>query len=308
MEETALGLWGVPLAVLAGAIRVGTPFLLVSLGECLTERAGRINLGLEGTLIMGAMSGYGVSYLTGSPWLGVLVAGLTGMLLGALHATVCSLPRVNDIAVGIAIMLFGVGLAFFLGKPFIQPRAPQLPAFDLGWWSDIPQLREALRLNVLFIAGVLLAPIIQWTLKHTSWGMILRSVGESSGAARALGYPVNLVRLIATSIGGFLGGVGGSFLSLYYPGVWVEGLSTGQGITAVVLVIFARWNPIYCFYASLLFGGASSLGPALQSIGISEGYNLFNAAPYVLTLAILIYSCSPKRTLAGAPNELTVGR
>lgn len=308
MEETALGLWGVPLAVLAGAIRVGTPFLLVSLGECLTERAGRINLGLEGTLIMGAMSGYGVSYLTGSPWLGVLVAGLTGMLLGALHATVCSLPRVNDIAVGIAIMLFGVGLAFFLGKPFIQPRAPQLPAFDLGWWSDIPQLREALRINVLFIAGVLLAPIIQWTLKHTSWGMILRSVGESSGAARALGYPVNLVRLIATSIGGFLGGVGGSFLSLYYPGVWVEGLSTGQGITAVVLVIFARWNPIYCFYASLLFGGASSLGPALQSIGISEGYNLFNAAPYVLTLAILIYSCSPKRTLAGAPNELTVGR
>ena len=308
MEETALGLWGVPLAVLAGAIRVGTPFLLVSLGECLTERAGRINLGLEGTLIMGAMSGYGVSYLTGSPWLGVLVAGLTGMLLGALHATVCSLPRVNDIAVGIAIMLFGVGLAFFLGKPFIQPRAPQLPAFDLGWWSDIPQLREALRINVLFIAGVLLAPIIQWTLKHTSWGMILRSVGESSGAARALGYPVNLVRLIATSIGGFLGGVGGSFLSLYYPGVWVEGLSTGQGITAVVLVIFARWNPIYCFYASLLFGGASSLGPALQSIGISEGYNLFNAAPYVLTLAILVYSCSPKRTLAGAPNELTVGR
>ena len=162
-----------------------------------------------------------------------------------------------------------------------------MPAFDLGWWSDIPQLREALRINVLFIAGVLLAPIIQWALKHTSWGMILRSVGESSGAARALGYPVNLVRLIATSIGGFLGGVGGSFLSLYYPGVWVEGLSTGQGITAVVLVIFARWNPIYCFYASLLFGGASSLGPALQSIGISEGYNLFNAAPYVLTLAIL---------------------
>ena len=308
MEGTALGLWGVPLAVLAGAIRVSTPFLLVSLGECLTERGGRINLGLEGTLIMGAMSGYGVSYLTGSPWLGVLVAGLTGMLLGALHATVCSLPRVNDIAVGIAIMLFGVGLAFFLGKPFIQPRAPQLPAFDLGWWSDIPQLREALRINVLFIAGVLLAPIIQWALKHTGWGMILRSVGESSSAARALGYPVNLVRLIATSIGGFLGGVGGSFLSLYYPGVWVEGLSTGQGITAVVLVIFARWNPIYCFYASLLFGGASSLGPALQSIGISEGYNLFNAAPYVLTLTILIYSCSPKRTLAGAPNELTVGR
>ena len=110
-EVTALGWWGVPIAVLAGAMRVSTPFLFVSLGECLTEKSGRINLGLEGTLVMGAMSGYGIAYLTGSPWCGVLVAGLAGMMLGAIHAMVCGLPRVNDIAVGIALMLFGVGLA-----------------------------------------------------------------------------------------------------------------------------------------------------------------------------------------------------
>src|SRR6266550_2889359 len=116
-----LGWLGVPLAVLSGAIRAGTPFIFVSLGECLTEKSGRINLGLEGTLVMGAMSAYGISYLTGSPWLGVLAAGITGALLGALHAGICSLPRVNDVAVGIALMLFGTGLAFYLGKPLIEP-------------------------------------------------------------------------------------------------------------------------------------------------------------------------------------------
>ena len=130
MDDAGLGLWGVPLAMLAGAIRVSTPFIFVQLGECLTERSGRINLGLEGTLMMGAMSAYGVALVTGSPWLGVLVAAAVGLLLGALHAGICQLPRVNDIATGIGLMLFGTGLAFFLGKPFIQPKAPNLGAID----------------------------------------------------------------------------------------------------------------------------------------------------------------------------------
>src|ERR1051325_8698946 len=124
MADT-LGLWGIPLAMLGGAIRVSTPFLFVSLGECVTERSGRVNLGLEGTLVMGAMSGYGFSYLTGSPWAGVLGAGVVGALLGAVHGFICGKPRVNDIALGIALMLLGVGLAFFLGKPLIQPTAPR---------------------------------------------------------------------------------------------------------------------------------------------------------------------------------------
>src|SRR5207245_11380049 len=117
----AVGWWGVPLAVLGGAIRVSTPFLFVSLGECLSEKSGRINLGLEGTLVMGAMSGYGISYLTGSPWLGVLVAGLCGVSLGTIHAWVSSRPRVNDIPVGNALMLFGLGLALHLGQPVLPP-------------------------------------------------------------------------------------------------------------------------------------------------------------------------------------------
>ena len=126
--------------------------------------------------------------------------------------------------------------------------------------------------------------------------------------ARALGYRVRLVRTLATALGGFLAGVGGSFLSLYYPGSWSEGLSSGQGLMAVALVIFARWDPLSCFYASLLFGGAGALGPALQSVGITSGYYLFSAAPYVVTLGIMIATCSPRRSLAGAPGELSINR
>jgi ABC-type uncharacterized transport system permease subunit len=303
---TAIGWWGVPLAVLAGAVRVSTPFLFVSLGECITERSGRINLGLEGTLVMGAMCGYGVSYLSGSPWLGVLAAGAVGSAFGALHAAICSLRGVNDIALGIALMLFGIGLAFYLGKPLIEPQALILPSIDLGWWSAIPQLRAALRINALFLIGVALAPFLVWALRTTRWGLILRTAGESADAALALGYSVNWIRLRATMIGGFFAGVGGSFLSLYYPGSWNERLSSGQGITAVALVIFARWNPMLCFWAAILFGGAGALGPALQSVGVTEGYYLFNAAPYILTLLIMIITCSPRRTLTGAPAELSI--
>lgn len=308
MADAAIGFWGVPLGVVGGAVRVSTPFLFVSLGECITERSGRINLGLEGTLVMGAMGAYATAYLSGSPWLGVLAAGVVGAGLGALHASICGLPRVNDIAVGIALMLFGTGLAFYLGKPLIEPSAPILPSLEFGWWSDVPQLRAALKINVLFLIGIALAPLLLWALNTTRWGLILRTAGESADAAAAMGYSVNAIRLRATMAGGFLSGIGGSFLSLVYPGNWNEGLSSGQGITAVALVIFARWNPMYCFLASLLFGGAAALGPALQAVGISQGYYLFNAAPYILTLLIMIITCSPKRTLTGAPAELSIIR
>ena len=308
MAAETLGVWGIPLAILGGAIRVSTPFLFVSLGECVTERSGRVNLGLEGTLVMGAMSGYGVSYLSGSPWLGVLAAGAIGALLGAFHGFLCGLRRVNDIALGIAVMLLGVGLAFFLGKPLIQPTAPRLGSIPLGFFSDNPQLRSALDVNVLFVVGLALAPALHYALQNTRWGLVVRTVGESAEAARALGYDVNRVRLFATMAGGFLAGVGGSFLSLYYPGSWNEGLSSGQGLMAVALVIFARWSPRRCLYASLLFGGAGAIGPALQSVGITTGYYLWNAAPYVLTLAILIASSSATRASAEMPAELAAAR
>jgi simple sugar transport system permease protein len=300
----ALGWWGVPLAIAAGTMRGGTPFLFVSLGECLTEKSGKINLGLEGTLLTGAMTAYATSYLTGSPWLGLIVAGLAGMVLGFIHAWLCQQPRVNDVAVGIAMIIFGSGIAFFFGKPFIQPSAPKLPTIDLGGWSSMPALESALQISPLFLLGVAIAPLMLWFFKSTRWGLFIRAVGDSPDAALAMGVSIKQVRMLCIIAGSFLAGLGGASLSLYYPGVWNENISSGQGLMAVALVIFARWNPIQCLYASLLFGGAQALGPALQSVGITQGYYLFNAAPYVLTLAIMIITCSPKRTLTGAPGAL----
>jgi general nucleoside transport system permease protein len=306
MDTSAL--FDVLLAMLGGAIRVGTPFLFVSLGECLTEKSGRINLGLEGVLVFSAMAGFGGSYLSGSVWVGVLLAAVSGGLLASIHGMVCSLPRVNDIAMGIALMLLGAGLAFYLGKGLIQPQAPQIPSIPLGWWSDSPNVRAALQVNALFPLGVLLALLMGWAFANTRWGLLVRMVGDSADAARALGTSVNGVRIWATTAGGCIAGLGGASLSLYYPGSWNEGLSSGQGLIAVALVIFARWSPLRCLGAALLFGGAGALGPALQGVGVSGYYHLFNAVPYALTLAILVWTCSPKRSLKGAPLELGVSR
>ena len=305
---TDIGIWGVPLAILGGAIRVSTPFLFVSLGECLTERSGRINLGLEGTLVFGAMSGYAIAYQTGSPWIGVLAAALAGALFGLFHGWICKFKGVNDVAIGIALMLLGMGLAFFFGKPYIQPVAPDLPAIPLGWWSDIPQVKAALQVNVLFLVRAVLAVAMAWMFRSTRIGLTIRVVGDSTDAARAIGLNPNTVRLLATAAGGALAGIGGAYLSLYYPGSWNEGVSSGQGLMAVALVIFARWNPVYCFWAALLFGGAGALGPALQSVGVTSGYYLFFAAPYVLTLALLIFTSSPDKAMDGAPGELSLNK
>lgn len=304
--EGDIGLWGVPLAILGGAIRVSTPFIFVSLGEAITERSGRINLGLEGTLVFGAMVAYAVAVVTGSAWLGLIAAAGSGLCFGLFHGWICKFPRVNDIAIGIALMLFGSGLAFFFGKPFIQPSAPDLPAIPFGFWSAVPQVQAALNVNVLFLIGAALAVALWWGFRSTRVGLIVRVVGDSSDAARAMGLNPDTVRLLATAVGGAFAAIGGAYLSLYYPGSWNEGISSGQGLMAVALVIFARWNPLGCFAAALLFGGAGALGPALQSVGVTQGYYLFYAAPYILTLAIMIATSSAGRPLAGAPGELSI--
>ncbi len=303
---SASGIGIVAVAILGGAVRGSTPFLFVSLGECLTEKSGRVNLGQEGILVLGAMVGYAGSYASGNPWAGVLVAGMAGGLLGLVHGLACQLRRVSDIAVGIALIMVGTGLAFLFGKPLIQPQAPMLPALDLGWWSAAPQVQASLRVNALFFIGVGLAALMRYGFKATRWGMVVRTVGDSADAARALGYGVDRVRLYATGAGGVLSGIGGSFLSLSYPGSWTESLSSGQGLMAVALVIFARWDPLRCLGASLLFGGASALGPALQAAGLSQLTYIVGAAPYGLTLAIMAATCSTRHRAIGAPAELKI--
>jgi simple sugar transport system permease protein len=294
----------VAIAILGGALRVGAPFLFVSLGECITEKAGRINLGLEGVLVLSAMAAFGGAWLSGSVWIGVAAAMLAGALLATLHGLLCSLRRVNDIATGIALMLLGTGLAFYLGKPLIQPQAPQLPPIDLGGWSSSPAIKAALQLNPLVPLGLLLALALWWGFANTRVGLLVRMAGDSANAARALGYSVNGIRIAATAAGGLVAGLGGACLTLFYPGSWNEGISNGQGLIAVALVIFARWSPLRCVGAALLFGGAGAIGPSLQSIGIGWGYHLFNIVPYVLTLAILVWSCKPGQLAAGSPGEL----
>jgi general nucleoside transport system permease protein len=294
------------IAMLGGAIRVSTPFMFVALGECLTEKSGRVNLGLEGNLVMGAMVAYAVSYHSGNPWVGVIAAGGSGIVLGALHGYICKLPKVNDIAVGIAIMSFGTGIAFFFGKPYIQPSAPRLDAIHLGDWTGNAALAQALQVNPLWFVGIILAFAMNWAFANTRWGLIVRMTGDSAASAKAMGISVDLVRLLATAAGGLLAGIGGAFLSLYYPGSWNQGLSSGQGLMAVALVIFARWDPVRCIWAALLFGAAGAIGPSLQSVGISQGYYFFNAAPYILTLFIMIASARSKGAMREVPGELSI--
>jgi len=291
--------------IVGGALRVGVPFLFVSLGECLTEKSGRINLGLEGVLVLSAMAAFGGAWLTGSALAGVVCGAIAGGLLAALHGALCSLPRVNDVATGIALMLFGTGLAFYLGKPLIQPQAPQIGAIGLGDWSDSPVIRSALQVNALLPVGLLLAVALWWAFAHTRAGLLVRVAGDSTSATRALGYSVSAIRILATTVGGMIAGLGGASLTLFYPGSWNEGISSGQGLIAVALVIFARWSPLRCVGAALLFGGAGAIGPALQSVGVSWGYHLFNAVPYVLTLLILVITCRPGSVARGSPGELS---
>jgi general nucleoside transport system permease protein len=291
--------------IVGGALRVGAPFLFVSLGECITEKAGRINLGLEGVLVLSAMAAFGGAYWSGSVWIGVLVAMGAGAALATLHGLLCSLPRVNDIATGIALMLLGTGLAFYFGKPLIQPQAPQLQPIELGAWITSPAVKAALQINPLVPLGLLLAGALWWAFANTRAGLLVRMAGDSANATRALGYSVNGIRIAATAAGGMVAGLGGACLTLFYPGSWNEGISSGQGLIAVALVIFARWNPLRCVVAALLFGGAGAIGPALQSVGVGWGYHLFNIVPYVLTLAILVVSCRPGQLAAGSPGELS---
>lgn len=294
--------------ILGGALRVGAPFLFVSLGECLTEKSGRINLGLEGVVVLSAMAAFGGAYYSGSPWVGVLCGAVAGALLALLHGLLCSLDGVNDVATGIALMMLGMGLAFYLGKPLIQPQAPQIPALALGNWSDSPAVRSALQVNALVPIGVVLAGVMFLAFRNTRWGLLVRMAGDSAQAARALGYSVSGIRIAATTAGGFIAGLGGASLTLFYPGSWNEGISSGQGLIAVALVIFARWSPLRCVGAAVLFGGAGAIGPALQSVGISWGYHLFNTVPYVLTLVILVLTCKPGSVVVGSPGELSATR
>ena len=165
-------------------------------------------------------------------------------------------------------------------------------------------MEAALKISPLFFFGMAVAFAMHWFFRSTRWGMHVRAVGDSPAAARAMGISVGRTRFFSIVVGSALAGIGGAHLSLFYPGAWTEAISSGQGLMAVALVIFARWNPVHCLYASLVFGGAQAVGPALQAVGVSTGYYLWNASPYILTLIVMVLTCSRSRTLVGAPGAL----
>src|SRR5207247_9752523 len=182
------------LAVAGAPTPVGTPRRVVPAGDSPTGKSGRITLGPEAALAPSALAGFAGAYARGSPWLGVLAAACSGALLALLHGLICSLPRVSDIATGISLMLLGAGLAFYLGKPLIQPQAPQIPSLALGAWSSSLQVQAALAVNALFPLGVALALLLRWGFANTRFGLVVRMAGDSSDAAKALGHSVNAVR------------------------------------------------------------------------------------------------------------------
>ena len=177
------------IAMLGGAIRVSTPFMFVALGECLTEKSGRVNLGLEGTLVLGAMVAYAASYHSGNPWIGVLAAGVAARRSARCMARSAACRRSTMSPSGIAMMLFGVGVAFFFGKPYIQPTAPRLSSISLGFWSDSASLKSALQVNPLFFIGIMLAAIMAWAFRNTRWGLVVRTVGDSAAARAPWAFP-----------------------------------------------------------------------------------------------------------------------
>jgi simple sugar transport system permease protein len=282
MEELIRGL-------LTGTIRAGTPVLYGTLGEILSERAGIVNLGVEGSMIMGACVGFLVTALTQQPLLGVLLGALAGGLLSLVHAVFVITLRANQIASGLAVMFLGLGISGFIGRPYVGVKIPELPALPIPLLSQIPLLGPVLfQHDLLTYANYVLVPLLWFVLFYTRWGLRLRATGERQTVAYAAGIPTRRVQYLAVLAGGVLSGLGGTHLSLAYTGVWVEGMTAGRGFVAVALVIFAAWNPLRGVIGAFLFGGAVAFQLQLQARGAAVSSYILDMLPYVLTLLVLL--------------------
>ncbi|MDI6768708.1 MAG: ABC transporter permease [Anaerolineales bacterium] len=293
------------LSVLRAAIPAGTPLLYGTLGEVYAERSGVLNLGVEGMMIMGAVSGFAVAQTTGNVWLGILAAALVGGLLALIHAFASVSLRVNQVVSGLALTMLGLGVSSMMGKKFVgQPLAARLQPINIPVLSDLPLLGELLfRFDVLVYLGILLVPILWFVLYKTRLGVTLRSVGENPSAADSLGVNVVRVRYMAVVFGGMLAGVGGAYLSISYAPAWIEGMTAGAGWIVIALTIFAIWDPRRALLGAYLFGGVRVLQFRLQPLGISP--NLLNMLPFLLTILVLwVSSGQAAKRRIGAPAAL----
>ncbi len=277
------------VVVLAGAIRSGTSVLYACLGELLAERSGVVNLGTEGSMLVGALAAFAATAQTGSPYVGVLAGGIAGALFALIHGLLVIQRGANQLAAGLAVMILAQGVTAFFGRSYVGQQIRGLNPVPIPGLADLPWLGEILfRHDWLTYGGVPLAFLIWLVLNFSRWGLILRATGERDAVVYAYGYSPERVRHMAVVVGGFLAGMGGAQLSVAYTLNWVENMTQGRGLVAVALVIFAGWSPLRAVLGCYLFGGATALQLALQARGIPVSPFFLSMVPYLLTLLVLL--------------------
>ncbi|HEX9989752.1 MAG TPA: ABC transporter permease [Chloroflexia bacterium] len=295
------------IAVFAAAIASGTAILYACLGEILAERAGVLNLGVEGMMLIGALSGFAVTFWTASPWLGALAAIAAGGLLSLIHALLTVTLRANQVVSGLALTLFGTGLTSFLGQPLVgQPAPASFTKVAIPVLADVPILGPVFfRQDMLTYLSFVLVPILWVWIYRTRPGLYLRAVGESPATTDAMGLSVVGLRYIYVVLGGMLAGLGGAVISLATNPGWTENMTAGRGWIAIALVIFATWNPARATVGAYLFGGVEALQFRLQGAGTQVSPFFLNMLPYLFTILVLVLATQETmRRRVGAPAAL----
>lgn len=284
-----------PALLLASLLVAATPILLAGIGELVVERAGVLNLGVEGMMITGAICGFMATILTGSPALGFAFAAMGGAALSLLFALLTQYALANQVASGLALTLFGLGLSSLLGQDYVGLKPPSTPQLDIPLLSDIPVLGTVLfNHDMVVYFGIALVVAVWATLKYSRLGLILRAVGENHDAAHALGYKVVRIRVFAIMFGGACAGLGGAYISLVRVPQWTEGMTAGAGWIALALVVFASWKPWRVLLGAWLFGGINVLQLNLQAAGVAIPVEYLTMSPYIITILVLVIMSADK--------------
>lgn len=277
------------IEVLTGGVRGGTSILYAALGETVSERAGVVNLGTEGSILAGALAGYAVAAETGQAWAGVAAGAIAGGLLAAVHAYLVLHRGTNQLATGLVVLFLGLGLTSLFGVSYVQAIAPTFSPWEVPVLSDIPAVGSILfAQDPLVYLSYVLVPVASWLLFRSRWGVLLRAAGERSDVLVTHGHRVRPIQFSAVVIGGMLAGLGGVHLSTAYTKAWFENMAVGRGFVAVAVVMFASRRPYRVAGGAYLFGAALALSPALQARGFGINQFALDAVPYVVTLLVLV--------------------
>lgn len=295
-----------PTLLLASLIVASVPIILAAIGELVVERAGVLNLGVEGMMIMGAVCGFITAVETGSPVLGFAGGAAGGAALSLIFAVLTQFLLANQVATGLALTLFGLGLSSLLGQSYVGIKPPLTGAVPLGPLADLPFVGRVLFSHdwVVYLSVASVAAV-WWVLRSTRTGLILRAVGESHDAAHALGYKVRRIRVLAILFGGAMAGLGGAYISLVRVPQWTDGITSGAGWIALAIVVFASWRPWRVLLGAYLFGGIAVLQLNLQAAGARIPVEYLSSAPYLITIVVLVIMSSGKGKAAlNAPASL----